>query len=336
MSVPSPTTPKPVSLDAEQLLTRGRRVLAIEVAAVQALETRLDGAFVAACQLLHDCRGRVVVTGMGKSGHIGNKIAATLASTGTPAFFLHPAEASHGDIGMITAEDVVIAISNSGETAELMTILPVIKRLGVALIAMTGRRQSTLGKAASAVLDVSVPEEACPHNLAPTASTTATLAMGDALAVAVLEARGFTEQDFARSHPGGTLGRRLLLHVEDVMRTGEQLPMVSADTSLRDGLLEISRKGLGMTAIVDDQQRVLGIYTDGDLRRALDHPLDITAVRMRDVMSANPKTIAPKLLAAEAVHLMEKYRITQLLVTDEHDVLVGALNVHDLFRAGVM
>ena len=328
--------PTSTSLDSEQLLARGRRVLATEVAAVQALEARLAGDFVAACQLLHDCRGRVVVTGMGKSGHIGNKIAATLASTGTPAFFLHPAEASHGDIGMITHDDVVIAISNSGETAELITILPGIKRLGVPLIAMTGKRQSTLAKAASAVLDVSVPEEACPHNLAPTASTTATLAMGDALAVAVLEARGFSEQDFARSHPGGSLGRRLLLHVEDVMRTGEQLPIVSPDTSLKDGLLEISRKGLGMTAVVDDQKRVLGIYTDGDLRRALDRPIDINAVRMRDVMTANPKTIQPRVLAAEAVHLMEKYRITQLLVTDADNILVGALNVHDLFRAGVM
>lgn len=328
--------PTSAPLNSEQLLARGRRVLATEVAAVQALESRLDGDFVVACQLLHDCRGRVVVTGMGKSGHIGNKIAATLASTGTPAFFLHPAEASHGDIGMITHEDVVIAISNSGETAELITILPVIKRLGVPLIAMTGKRQSTLAKAATALIDVSVPEEACPHNLAPTASTTATLAMGDALAVAVLEARGFSEQDFARSHPGGTLGRRLLLHVEDVMRTGDQLPRVSPETSLKEGLLEISRKGLGMTAIVDDRQRVLGIYTDGDLRRALDHPIDINNVRMRDVMTAKPKTIAPRVLAAEAVHLMDKHRITQLLVTDTDNVLVGALNVHDLFRAGVM
>ena len=328
--------PTSVPLNSEQLLARGRRVLATEVAAVQALESRLDGDFVAACQLLHDCRGRVVVTGMGKSGHIGNKIAATLASTGTPSFFLHPGEASHGDIGMITPDDVVVAISNSGETAELITILPGIKRLGVPLIAMTGKRQSTLAKAATALLDVSVPAEACPHNLAPTASTTATLAMGDALAVAVLEARGFSEQDFARSHPGGSLGRRLLLHVEDVMRTGEQLPQVGPDTSLKEGLLEISRKGLGMTAIVDDRQRVLGIYTDGDLRRALDQPIDINSVRMRDVMTANPKTIAPRVLAAEAVHLMEKHRITQLLVTDADSVLVGALNVHDLFRAGVM
>jgi arabinose-5-phosphate isomerase len=331
-----PSLPTPVPLNSERLLARGRRVLKTEVAAVQALESRLDHNFVTACQLLHDCRGRVVVTGMGKSGHIGNKIAATLASTGTPAFFLHPAEASHGDIGMITHDDVVIAISNSGETSELITILPVIKRLGVPLIAMTGKRQSTLARAATALLDVSVPAEACPHNLAPTASTTATLAMGDALAVAVLEARGFTEEDFARSHPGGSLGRRLLLHVEDVMRTGDQLPMVGPDTSLKEGLLEISRKGLGMTAIVDEGRHVLGIYTDGDLRRALDRPIDIHSVRMREVMTPNPKTIAPRVLAAEAVHLMEKHRITQLLVTDADNVLIGALNVHDLFRAGVM
>jgi arabinose-5-phosphate isomerase len=273
---------------------------------------------------------------MGKSGHIGNKIAATLASTGTPAFFLHPAEASHGDIGMITPADVVIAISNSGETAELLTILPVIKRLGVPLIVMTGRSQSTLGKAAAAILDVSVAEEACPHNLAPTASTTATLAMGDALAVAVLEARGFSEHDFARSHPGGSLGRRLLLHVEDVMRTGDQVPVVGPDASLRDGLLEMTRKGLGMTAIVDAERHVLGIYTDGDLRRALDQPGDFRTRRMGELMTAKPRTIAPRRLAAEAVHLMETYKITQLLVVDEHNVLVGALNVHDLFRAGVM
>lgn len=327
---------RPAGLDAERLLARGRRVLETELAAVRALQDRLNGGFVAACQLLHDCKGRVVVTGMGKSGHIGNKIAATLASTGTPSFFLHPAEASHGDIGMIAAGDVVIAISNSGETAELVTILPTIKRLGIAMIAMTGRAQSTLAKAAAVVLDVSVAEEACPHNLAPTASTTATLAMGDALAVAILEARGFSEQDFARSHPGGSLGRKLLLHVEDVMRTGEQLPLVAPDASLRDGLLEISRKGLGMTAVVDDRGAVLGIYTDGDLRRTLDRPVDLNKVRMREVMTPNPKTIGPRVLAAEAVHLMETARITQLLVVDERGALVGALNVHDLFRAGVM
>ena len=323
------------ALDSDQLLARGRRVLETEVAAVAALQGRLGEAFVEACRVLHDCAGRVVVTGMGKSGHIGNKIAATLASTGTPAFFLHPAEASHGDIGMITHEDVVIAISNSGETAELVTILPVIKRLAVPLIAMTGRPQSTLAKAAAAVLDVSVAEEACPHNLAPTASTTATLAMGDALAVAVLEARGFSEDDFARSHPGGNLGR-LLVRVADVMRTGDELPAVGPDASMRDGLLEISRKGLGMTAVVDAQRRVLGIYTDGDLRRTLDQPIDVRTKQMGEVMTPNPRTIASRRLAAEAVHLMETHRITQLLVVDENNVLVGALNVHDLFRAGVM
>jgi arabinose-5-phosphate isomerase len=329
-------THEPPAVDPQQLLARARRVLQTEAGAVLALEGRLNDAFVAACRLLLGCKGRVVVTGMGKSGHIGNKMAATLASTGTPAFFLHPGEASHGDIGMITHDDVVIAISNSGETAELLTILPVIKRLGVPLVAMTGRLQSTLARAAQAVLDVSVAEEACLHNLAPTASTTATLAMGDALAVAVLEARGFSEQDFARSHPGGALGRKLLLHVEDVMRTGADLPTVGPDTSLRDGLLEMSRKGLGMTAIVDAQRRVLGIYTDGDLRRTLDHPIDIKTTRMSEVMTARPKTIGARLLAAEAVHLMETSRITQLLVVDDSNVLVGALNVHDLFRAGVM
>ena len=324
------------ALNADAVLARGRRVLETEIAGVAALQHRLGGAFVDACRLLHQCTGRVIVTGMGKSGHIGAKIAATLASTGTPAFFLHPAEASHGDIGMITADDVLIAISNSGETAELVTILPAIKRLGVAMIAMIGRAGSTLAKAATVVLDVSVPEEACPHNLAPTASTTATLAMGDALAVAVLEARGFTQEDFARSHPGGSLGRRLLLHVEDVMRTGDQLPMSSPEATLRDGLLEMSRKGLGMTAIVDERRRVLGIYTDGDLRRTLDRPADVHSLRMREVMTPEPKTIKARLLAAEAVHMMESARITQLLVVDDDNVLIGALNVHDLLRAGVM
>src|SRR5262245_22611001 len=304
--------PTSAPLNSEQLLTRGRRVLATEVAAVQALESRLDGDFVTACQLLHDCLGRVVVTGMGKSGHIGNKIAATLASTGTPAFFLHPAEASHGDIGMLAPDDVVIAISNSGETAELVTILPVIKRLGVELIAMTGRPQSTLGRAASAVLDVSVPEEACPHNLAPTASTTATLAMGDALAVAVLEARGFTEEDFARSHPGGALGRRLLLHVRDVMRTGDQLPVTTEQTNLRDGLLEMTRKGLGMTTVVDANRRLIGVFTDGDLRRVLDRSLDLKTAAMQDVMTRNPKTVSADTLAVGAVHVMETAKITAL------------------------
>jgi arabinose-5-phosphate isomerase len=324
--------------DANQMIARGRRVLATEAQAVAALEHRLDGAFARACELLLSCRGRVVVTGIGKSGHVGNKIAATLASTGTPAFFLHPAEAIHGDMGMITAGDVVIALSNSGETTELLTMLPLLKRLDVALIALTGNGVSTLSRYATVTLDASVPAEACPLNLAPTASTTAALALGDALAIAVLEARGFTEEDFARSHPGGSLGRRLLLHVEDVMRKGDDLPRVGPDTMLSAGLLEMSRKGLGMTTIVDEHDHVLGIFTDGDLRRALDRQVDIHRTPMREVMTAGGKVAEPRMLAAEAVHLMETYRITSLPVVlpDEGRRLVGALNVHDLLRAGVM
>jgi arabinose-5-phosphate isomerase len=324
------------ALSEEKLVSRARQVLNIESAAIAALETRIGDAFVAACRLIQNCTGRVVVTGMGKSGHIGDKIAATFASTGTPAFFLHAAEASHGDIGMITHSDVLLALSNSGETPELIAILPVIKRLGIGLIALTGKPQSTLARAADVVLDVGVSKEACPLNLAPTASTTATLAMGDALAVALLDARGFTEEDFARSHPGGNLGRRLLLHVEDVMRTGERLPRVSVDTSLQDGLIEMSDKGLGMTTVVDAGDHVLGVFTDGDLRRMLDKPFDLHRTRMGDVMTRNPKSIQPRMLAAEAVHVMETKRITALPVVDDSGVLVGALNVHDLFRAGVM
>jgi len=324
------------TLGAENLVSRARQVLGIESAAVAALGTRIGDQFVAACRLIDECQGRVVVTGMGKSGHIGDKIAATFASTGTPAFFLHAAEASHGDIGMITAQDVVLALSNSGETAELIAILPVLKRLGAPLIAMTGKPQSTLGRAADVVLDVSVPQEACPLNLAPTASTTATLAMGDALAVALLDARGFTEEDFARSHPGGSLGRKLLLHVEDIMRTGEQLPKVAVDTSLHDGLIEMSAKGLGLTTIVDAEGRLLGVFTDGDLRRLLDKPFDVHESKMGDLMKGNPKSVQPRMLAAEAVHVMETSRVTALPVIDASGILVGALNVHDLFRAGVM
>jgi arabinose-5-phosphate isomerase len=324
------------NLDAEQLIARGRRVLATEAEAVAALEHRLGAEFAQACRLLLACQGRIVVTGMGKSGHIGGKIAATLASTGSPAFFLHPAEAIHGDIGMITVGDVVLALSNSGETEELVTILPVIKRLDVPLVAMTGSQGSTLARYATVVLDVSVPAEACSLNLAPTASTTATLAMGDALAVAILEARGFTEEDFARSHPGGTLGRRLLLHVEDVMRTGEGLPSVQPSATLSAGLLEMSRKGLGMTTIVDGSGRVIGVFTDGDLRRVLDRQVDVHSTPMSAVMTANPRVARPRMLAAEAVHLMETYRITALPVVDDDGRLVGALNVHDLLRAGVM
>jgi len=322
--------------NADAILGRARLVLRTEAAAIQALGPRLDGGFVQACQLLLACTGRVVVSGMGKSGHVANKIAATLASTGTPSFFVHPAEASHGDIGMITKDDVVLAMSNSGETDELITILPVIKRLGVPLIVLTGRSDSTLGHAATVVLDVSVAEEACPLNLAPTASTTATLAMGDALAIAVLEARGFTPEDFARSHPAGTLGRKLILHVEDVMRTGNHSPIVSPDALLRDGLLEMSSKGLGMTSVAKGDGKLLGVFTDGDLRRVLDRSLDLHKTPMHAVMTSNPKRARPRMLAAEAVHLMETHKITALPVVDDHDVIVGALNIHDLFRAGVM
>jgi arabinose-5-phosphate isomerase len=324
------------AFDDSRVLAAGRRALTIEAEAVAAVCGRLDQAFAAACRTCLDCRGRVVVTGMGKSGHVAGKIAATLASTGTPAFFLHPGEASHGDVGMITREDVVLALSNSGETAEVLTILPLIKRMGVPLVSMTGNPASTLARESAVHLDVSVPAEACPLNLAPTASTTASLAMGDALAVALLEMRGFTPEDFARSHPGGALGRRLLLRVEDVMRTGGALPEVQAGTPLSGGLLEMSRKGLGLTAIVDEDRRVLGVFTDGDLRRTLDRQIDVHRTPMRDVMTERPKTVGPGELAAEAVRLMEQHRITGLLVVDGEGRLVGALNVHDLLRAGVM
>ena len=324
------------SISDEQLLTSARRALAVEARALAALAPRLSAQFVAACRICLACQGRVVVTGMGKSGHVAGKIAATLASTGTPAFFLHPAEAGHGDLGMITRTDAVLALSNSGETPELVMLLPHLKRLGVPLVVLTGKRDSTLARAASVSLDVSVDEEACPFNLAPTASTTATLAMGDALAVAVLEARGFTRQDFARSHPGGALGRRLLLHVEDVMRTGDAVPRVAPDAPLSAGLLEMSRKGLGMTVVVDGANRVLGVFTDGDLRRALDQQIDVHATVMKEVMTPHPKSIGPQELAAEAVHLMEVHRITALPVADGGGQLLGALNVHDLLRAGVV
>jgi arabinose-5-phosphate isomerase len=320
----------------EALVAAARRALAIEARALEALQARVGAAFVAACRLCLACTGRVVVTGIGKSGHVGRKIAATLASTGTPAFFLHPAEASHGDIGMITRHDLVLALSNSGETPEILMLLPHIARLGVPLVAMTGNAASTLARDATVHVDVSVPEEACPLNLAPTASTTATLAMGDALAVALLDARGFTAEDFARSHPGGSLGRRLLLHVEDVMRRGDEVPRVSATTPLSEGLLEMSRKGLGMTVVVDAADRVLGVYTDGDLRRTLDARIDVHAVAMQDVMTRQGRRIGPRELAAEAVHVMETHRITALPVVDARGVLGGALNVHDLLRAGVV
>ena len=318
----------------EGLVELGRQALNIEIDGLRAQLPRLGTDFARACRICLTCRGRIVVTGMGKSGHIGGKIAATLASTGTPSFFVHPGEASHGDVGMITRDDAVLALSNSGETAEILTILPVIKRLGVPLIAFTGNSDSALARVASVHLDIRVPAEACPLNLAPTASTTAALAVGDALAVALLKARGFTEEDFARSHPAGTLGRRLL-YVKDVMRTGKQIPTVRVDTTLAEGLLEVTSKGLGMTAIVDDSMHVLGVFTDGDLRRALDRAADLRSTRMDQVMTAQPKAVLPSMLAAEAVHLMETHRITSLVVLDEADKLVGALNVHDLLRAGV-
>jgi len=332
----SPVAISTLPPDDSQFLAYGRRALEIEAQAVAILAPRLDAGFAAACRIFLGCEGRVVVTGMGKSGHIARKIAATFASTGTPAFFLHPAEAGHGDLGMITRTDVVVAISNSGETPELVLLLPHLKRLAVPLIVLVGKLDSTLGRAASVAIDVSVPEEACPLNLAPTASTTATLAMGDALAVSVLEARGFTKQDFAMSHPGGSLGRRLLLHVEDVMRTGAALPRVSADDLLGIGLIEMSKKGLGMTVVVDPDDHILGVFTDGDLRRAFDKQIDVHSTPMRAVMTPNSKTIGPRALAAEAVHLMETHRITALPVADGQGRLIGALNVHDLFRAGVV
>ena len=314
----------------------GRQALDIEIEGLRAQLPRLGAEFARACRVCLECSGRVVVTGMGKSGHIGGKIAATLASTGTPAFFMHPGEASHGDIGMITRDDAVLALSNSGETDEILTIVPVIKRLGAPLIAFTGNPNSTLARAATVHLDIGVPAEACPLNLAPTASTTAALAVGDALAVTLLKARGFTEEDFARSHPAGNLGRRLLLHVRDVMRTGADVPMVRGHAPLAEGLMEVTRKGLGMTAIVDETNRVLGVFTDGDLRRALDRAADLHATRMDEVMTRRAKTVRPATLAAEAVHLMEVNRITSLIVVDADDRAVGALNVHDLMRAGVV
>ncbi len=322
--------------DQNKFTDQARRVLEIEARAIQDLVPRLDSAFAQACELCLACAGRVVVTGMGKSSHVGGKIAATLASTGTPAFFVHPGEASHGDVGMITPKDLVIAVSNSGETAEIVTLLPLLKRMGVELITLTGKSDSTLAEAATVNLDIAVDEEACPLNLSPTASTTAALAMGDALAVALLESRGFTREDFARSHPGGTLGRRLLLLVGDLMHTGEEVPKVAADTLLADGLIEMTAKGLGITAIVDASGNLEGVYTDGDLRRTLDNPVDVHATTMREVMTKNPKTVNPKLLAAEAVRLLEQHQITSLIVVDDDSSVVGALNVHDLFRAGVM
>jgi len=330
----SPLPPEAVS-DAS-LIASGRRVVEIEQGALAAVAARIGPPFAAACRLILASRGRVVATGMGKSGHIARKIAATLASTGTPAFFVHPGEAGHGDLGMITEADLVLALSYSGESDEVRMLLPVLKRQGNPIIAMTGRPQSTLALAADIHLDVSVPTEACPLDLAPTSSTTASLAIGDALAVALLDARGFTADDFARSHPAGSLGRRLLLHITDIMHSGDELPKVREDATLSAALVEMSRKRLGMTAVVDAEDRLIGLFTDGDLRRALDSDIDVRAAHISEVMTRQPRTIGADQLAAEAARLMEAYQINGLIVVDAQHRAVGALNIHDLLRAKVV
>ena len=322
--------------DADELMELGREVLRIEADAVRSLVDRIGPEFVEALRLILTCRGRVVVSGIGKSGHIARKIAATLASTGTPAFFVHPAEASHGDLGMITVEDVMIALSNSGESAELVAIVPLLKRHGTRLIAITGVGTSTLAAFADVHLDAAIEKEACPLGLAPTSSTTAALALGDALAVALLKARGFNAQDFARSHPGGRLGRRLLVRVSDVMHSGLELPQVGGGSSLSDALLEMSAKGHGMTAIVDNGQHILGIFTDGDLRRILATNVDLRSIKILAAMKRNPCTINKDRLAAEAVKQMQIQRINSMLVVDDDNRLVGAFTMHDLFKAGVL
>ena len=325
-----------MSFNPDQALQLARETLDIEAQALIGLKSRLDHRFSQAVQMMLNVKGRVVVTGMGKSGHIGSKIAATLASTGTPAMFVHPGEASHGDLGMIKAVDVVLTISNSGESDELVSILPVLKRQGVPLIAMTGGMNSALAKHAHVVLDSSVDKEACPLNLAPTASTTAQLALGDALAVALLDARGFKAEDFARSHPGGSLGRRLLTHVEDVMRKGDQVPYVLPDASFTDLMREMSQKGLGASAIVDEHHKILGVFTDGDLRRLIEKGVDLRALHAKEVMHVNPRTVQHDALAVEAAELMEQFQITSVLVVNESGGLCGALNSNDLMRAKVI
>ena len=327
---------KTIRMRPDAILPMAKAVLRIEAQAVSALIDRIGDEFVRACQLLLDCQGRVVVMGMGKSGHVGRKIAATLASTGTPAFFLHPAEASHGDLGMITRADTVIVLSNSGETQELLAITPLLKRQGIPLICMTGQPRSTLAQAATVCLDVAVDQEACPLGLAPTASTTATLAMGDALAISLLESRGFTETDFARSHPGGALGKRLLLHVDDLMHRPPRVPQVQVGTSLADALLEMTRQGLGMTTVVDAQMRLQGVFTDGDLRRALAGATDLRHTPIQAVMTPHGTTLRPEALAVDALNLMEDRKIMALVVVDEVDRVIGALHMHDLLRAGVV
>ncbi|WP_431688264.1 KpsF/GutQ family sugar-phosphate isomerase [Hahella sp. NBU794] len=319
-----------------EYIKAARRTIEMEIQAVQALSSRIDDAFVKACDLMLNCKGRVVVTGMGKSGHIGNKIAATLASTGTPSFFLHPGEASHGDLGMVTPDDVVLAISNSGNTAEIVTILPLLKRMGVPLISMTGKPDSTLSEIAEANIDASVATEACPLGLAPTSSTTVCLVLGDALAIALLEARGFTAEDFAFSHPGGALGRRLLLRISDIMHSGDAIPVVKSGASLSESLLQMSQKGLGMTCIVDADDKLLGVFTDGDLRRTLDKNIDIRSCTIDTVMTANCKTVTKDMLAAEALGLMQEKKINALPVVNADNKVIGAFNTQDMLRAGVI
>ncbi len=325
-----------MKLNEKKLCELGRAVIQVESDAIASLSAQINESFVKACQLLFDCKGRVVVIGMGKSGHIGGKIAATFASTGTPAFFVHPGEASHGDLGMITRQDVVLALSNSGETHEVLTLLPVIKRLGVPLIALTGNPNSTLAKFSDTCISVAVEQEACPLGLAPTSSTTAALVMGDALAVSLLEARGFTRDDFALSHPGGSIGRRLLLRVKDVMHIGAALPAVPESALIIDALLEMTEKQLGMTAIVADDKRVIGIFTDGDLRRMLGRNLNIHNTRVTEVMTPHCTVILPDMLAAEAMQIMEQKKINALIVVDEQQCALGALNMHDLIQAGIV
>lgn len=326
----------PASVPADRLIARAREVLRIEADAVSALIGRVGPEFARVCDQVLACRGRVVVSGIGKSGHVARKIAATLASTGTPAFFMHPAEGSHGDLGMVTREDLFLALSNSGRTEELLAIVPGVRRQGAVMVAITGDADSPLAREADVHLDARVDQEACPLNLAPTASTTAMLALGDALAVALLEARGFGEMDFARSHPGGSLGRKLLTRVSDVMRTGEALPRVGIGASLAEAILEITRKRMGMTAVLDDSGRLTGVFTDGDLRRLLERTLNLGSLAVADVMTRDPAHIAPEALAVEAVRLMEERRISQLPVLDAQGLMIGALNLHDLLASRVV
>ena len=332
------TAPRSIGRAPKQdaTLAMAREVLEIEAKAVAELIERLDQSFTQAVEMIMACRGRVVVSGIGKSGHVARKIASTLASTGTPAFFVHPAEASHGDLGMVSRDDVFLALSNSGETDEVLAIVPLLKRQGAKLIAMTGNPGSALGKEADIHLYAGAAKEACPLNLAPTASTTAALALGDALAVALMQSRGFTRDEFAASHPGGTLGRKLLTHVHDVMRTGKEMPRIGDDATLMAGVLEMSRGRMGMTAVLDDSGRLVGIFTDGDLRRALEKGTDVRTARIAKVMTREPRTIGPDKLAVEAVEIMERFKVNQLLVVDAGHKLVGALNMHDLFRAKVI